>query len=415
MQLSPSTVCIIGAGPGGASCALFLAKQGIPCTIIDKAEFPRDKICGDALSGKVVEILNRYDPEMVNRLATDQVHLPCWGVTFVAPNLEALSIPFKLDYNGSEQRERAPGFISKRMDFDNFLIEEVRKHKSIDLRENTELKSFTKTETGYLLKTASGEEINASLVIACDGAHSRFAKEVGGIQVEKDHYCAGIRAYYKGVEGMKEGNFIELHFLKDLLPGYLWIFPLPNGEANVGLGMRSDHVSKQKINLKKRLPEIIDSIPELKERFKNAEPIDDIRGYGLPLGSKKRPISGDHYMLVGDAASLIDPFTGEGIGNAIMSGMIAAEQAARCIQLQDFSADSLKEYDTVVYRRLWSELKLSYRMQQLVNYPWLFNFVVKKANNNKALREMITIMFEDIDLRDRLRKPSFYFNLLFSK
>ncbi|MFZ1825924.1 MAG: geranylgeranyl reductase, partial [Chitinophagales bacterium] len=181
------------------------------------------------------------------------------------------------------------------------------------------------------------------------------------------------------------------------------------------LGMRSDVVSKRKINLKQKLAEVIEKYPALKERFANAEIVDDVKGYGLPLGSKKRKLSGDNYMLVGDAASLIDPFTGEGIGNAVMSGMCAAMQAKECIANNNFSADYLKAYDTTVYRRLWHELKLSYRMQQLVNYPWLFNFVVKKANTNKVLRETISVMFEDIDLREKLRKPSFYFQLLFSK
>jgi geranylgeranyl reductase family protein len=414
-QLS-TDVLILGAGPGGAMAALFLAKAGIPCILTDKASFPRDKVCGDALSGKVVEVLNRFDPAMVQELNDSSIQLNCWGVTFVAPNQEALSVPFRLDYASNTERRMAPGFISRRIDFDHFLVKRVKQETAIQFLENTEISRWEKTNEGYTAFSKDGQiTIKARLVIAADGAHSRFAKEEAGMTVEKEHYCAGIRAYYKNVSGIKEGNFIELHFLKDLLPGYLWIFPLPNGDANVGLGMRSDHVSKGKVNLKQRLGEIIDKYPDLKERFKHAEPTDEIRGYGLPLGSKKRPISGDHFMLVGDAASLIDPFTGEGIGNAVMSGMVAAQQAAQCMQTGDYSAETMKEYDKVVYRRLWPELRLSYRMQQLVNYPWLFNFVVRKANRNRVLRETISIMFEDIDLRDRLRKPSFYFQLLFSK
>ena len=173
-------------------------------------------------------------------------------------------------------------------------------------------------------------------------------------------------------------------------------------------------MGKKRINLKTELNNIIQKYPQLSERFKNAEPVDDIRGYGLPLGSKKRAISGDNYMLIGDAASLIDPFTGEGIGNAILSGYTAAQQAKEAIESKNFSGTALKKYDEAIYRRLGDELSLSYRMQKLVKYPWLFNFVVRKANRNKVLRETIMVMFEDIDIRDRLRKPSFYFKLLFS-
>lgn len=414
MQTMSTEVCILGAGPGGAATALFLAKEGIPCVIVDKAVFPRDKICGDALSGKVVEILNRYDRALVERLSRDATQLNCWGVTFVAPNLEELSIPFRNKPKDPEEaRAMAPGFIIKRFDFDRFMVDELKKHPGITLKEGTEITSFTRTANGY---TCSGKdiEIHCKLVIDGSGAHSQFAKKVGGIEVEKDHHCAGLRWYFEGVTGIKEGNYIELHFLKDFLPGYFWIFPLPNGQCNVGVGMRSDYVSKQRINLKTELQEIIEKYPQLKERFKHARPVDDIRGYGLPLGSKKRKLSGDHYMLIGDAASLIDPFTGEGIGNAILSGYTAAQQAKTALERGDCSAAGLKGYDEAIYRRLGGELNLSYRMQKLVRYPWLFNFVVRKANRNKTLRDTIMVMFEDIDLRDRLRRPSFYFKLLFS-
>ena len=120
-------------------------------------------------------------------------------------------------------------------------------------------------------------------------------------------------------------------------------------------------------------------------------------------------------MLVGDAASLIDPFSGEGIGNAMKSGMIAAQIAEKCLLANDFSDNFIGQYDIEVYNKLWSELNLSRKMQQLVNYPKLFNLVVIKANKNKVLRETIICMFDDLDLREKLKQPSFYFKLLFSK
>jgi geranylgeranyl reductase family protein len=415
-QILNTDVLILGAGPGGAATALFLAKENIPCIVVDKAVFPRDKICGDALSGKVVEILNRYDRSFVEKLSLDPIQLNCWGVTFVAPNLEELSIPFRnKPKKTDEKREIAPGFITKRYDFDHFMVKEVKKHAGVNLMEGVEIDQFVKTPEGFTCSDKSGNYIiHAKLVIDGSGAHSQFAKKIGKLEVEKEHHCAGLRVYYKGVTGIKEGNYIELHFLKDFLPGYFWIFPLADGQCNVGVGMRSDYVGKKRINLKTELNNIIQKYPQLSERFKNAEPVDDIRGYGLPLGSKKRAISGDNYMLIGDAASLIDPFTGEGIGNAILSGYTAAQQAKEALETKNFSGTALKKYDEAIYRRLGDELSLSYRMQKLVKYPWLFNFVVRKANRNKVLRETIMVMFEDIDIRDRLRKPSFYFKLLFS-
>ena len=405
-------ILIIGAGPGGASTALFLAKHGIRSVLVDKATFPRDKICGDALSGKVVEVLKKLDPTLIDELHSRQNDfLGSFGVTFIAPSGEALRVPFK---NEITETSPPPGFISKRIDFDNWLVEQVRKQPLIDFYEDTELRKFDKVVNGYRTITRLGNVIEAKLVIAADGAYSTFAKHEARLKTEPAHNCFGLRAYYKNVSGLDHQNFIELHFLKEFLPGYFWIFPLPNGYVNVGIGMRADVVHEKKLHLKKEFAKIIATHPAIAPRFTNAEQIGEVKLHGLPLGSKKRSLSGDHYILIGDAAMLIDPFTGEGIGNAMMSGMFAAEQAIRCIDSSDFSAEVIEAYDKVVYDRLWSELLLSYRMQQLVNFPSLFNFVVRKANSNALLRETISAMFEDLDLRARLKDPKFYFKLLFS-
>jgi geranylgeranyl reductase family protein len=410
-----TNILIIGAGPGGVAAALQLAKQNISCTIVDKAVFPRDKICGDALSGKVVEVLKKIDATLLNDLYLEPIQVGSWGVAFVAPNNKVLEVPFKQNFNAATQPP--PGYIAKRIHFDNFLFNALKKYPHhIQVLEQVDLTTFQKTSEGYTCISKDGNTtIHTKFIIASDGAQSRFARYTGDMKVEPKHYCAGVRAYYKNVTGMHKANFIELHFIKDLLPGYFWIFPLPNGEVNIGVGIRSDKISKHKLNLKNILNNIIQHHPEISKRFVNAEMVDDVKGFGLPLGSKKRSISGDNYVLIGDAASLIDPFTGEGIGNAMMSGYFAANHAALCFNENNFSAIFNSQYDTTVYKRLWSELKLSRSMQQLVVYPWLFNFVVNKAVTNTTLRETISAMFEDLDLRDRLRKPSFYFNLMFSK
>ncbi|SIO39549.1 NAD(P)/FAD-dependent oxidoreductase [Chitinophaga niabensis] len=408
--IKETDVCIIGAGPAGATAALQLHQYNIPCIVVDKAVFPRDKVCGDGLSGKVLTILNSIDPAIGERLVGLQDKEESWGVTFVASNRASLDIAYKPVNDG------AAGFVCKRMVFDNFLVDEMKRCGTIELIEGTAIDTYTLQQDGYLLSDASGSlRIKAKLIIVANGAHSSFTKDVAGIQMEPKHYCAGLRAYYKNVEGLHPKGHLELHFLKSLLPGYFWIFPLPNGEANVGVGILSEVVRKRKLNLRKMLQDTLENDPMLKERFKDAVLIDKIDGYGLPLGSKKRKLSGERYMLIGDAGHLIDPFTGEGIGNALYSGRYAAQQAKLAIAANNFSAEQLKAYDETIYYKLGPELKLSARLQKLVHRPWLFNYLMKLGMGNKQLRELMSCMFYELDLRKKLTKPSFYVKLLFNR
>lgn len=410
-------VCIIGAGPGGAAAALQLNQLGINCIIVDKAVFPRDKICGDGLSGKVITCLNRIDPAIVGRLEQLAIKLNSWGVTFVAPNRKELEVGYRTDYekNNEAQKVKPIGYVCKRLLFDNFLVDEMKRCPNIQVMEGINIHTYQLERDGYLVTGENGFQLKADLLIIANGAHSSFSKNTAGIKMEPKHYVAGLRAYYKNVSGMNTDNFIELHFIKSLLPGYFWIFPLPNGEANVGVGMLSNEISKRKINLKKELQKIIENDPIVKERFKNATLVETVDGYGLPLGSKKRVLSGERYMLVGDAASLIDPFTGEGIGNALYSGRNAAMQAARAIQENNFSKDNLAKYDLEIERAMGTELRLSHRLQKLIMYPMLFNLIVNISNRNKQVKELISCMFYEVDIRKKLTRPSFYFKLLFNQ
>jgi flavin-dependent dehydrogenase len=201
--------------------------------------------------------------------------------------------------------------------------------------------------------------------------------------------------------------------MKELLPGYFWIFPLPGGGANVGMGMLSKDIKRKKVNLRKELLNIIQNHPVMKKRFENAHLEGNIVGWGLPFGSKKRELSGNNFILTGDAASLIDPFTGEGIGNAVVSGLVASRIAKKALDAGDFSKEFLFEYDSIIYSKLWNELKLSHTLQKLTTYPWLFNFVVNRINSSKALQEVFTNMFTDLELRAKMENPMFYIKLLF--
>ena len=113
-------ILISGAGPAGTATSLFLSKMEIPHTIIDKASFPRDKICGDALSGKVVHVLNKIDTQIIKEFSVNTTEFTgSYGMCFFAPNGKKLEVPFSMKPG---MLKNAPGFISRRINFDNFLF-----------------------------------------------------------------------------------------------------------------------------------------------------------------------------------------------------------------------------------------------------------------------------------------------------
>lgn len=401
-------ICIVGAGPGGCAVALKLRQLGIPSVLLDKATFPRDKICGDAISTKAVTILRRIDPDLVNFFeASTHLNSKVWGMRFGAPNGKQLDIPFRPSYN--PQKDTAQGFVSKRIDFDNYLVEQVKCHKEIDFHDGIAIENYELTDGGYLVSTADGSfKVLTKLLIVANGAHSSFSRHHVGLEKDERHHAGAVRAYYRNVEGLHPDGFIELHFLKEINPGYFWIFALPGGHANVGLGMRSDFIRKRRYNLTKGMQQIIAEHPVFRERFKDAEQLGKITGYGLPLGSKRRTISGERFLLVGDAGHLIDPLSGEGIGNALYSGLMAAEQAKQCLESKDFSAEKMAAYDARVARVLGKDMDLSYFLQRMMTWPWLLNFLTNRLAKNPNFCYLISDIYNNLELRKKAKNPMFW-------
>ncbi len=406
--------CIVGAGPGGVATALRLSYLGIPSVLIDRAAFPRDKVCGDAISGKVTTLLNRLDPDILQRFNARPIQSDVWGIRFVAPNEKSLAIPFSPNY--VRDAKSAPGYVSRRKDFDHFLIEEARRRDNIRMFLETDIQQFERSSRGWLVSSRDGAvQVDTRMLIVANGAHSSFSRRVAGLEKDPRHHAAAVRAYFSNVGRMDRDNFIELHFIRQITPGYFWIFPLPNGMANVGLGMRSDILNRRKLNLRQVFFNLIEQQPGLRERFRDAELQGEVKGYGLPLGSRPRPISGSHYMLVGDAAHLVDPLTGEGIGNAFYSGFIAAEQLQQCLAVNDFSASFLKAYDQRVSRVLGSEMRLSYRLQKMLMYPVLVNALASLIGSNRKVLEVLSGMYNDFALREQLARPFFWLKMWFKR
>ncbi len=148
MNTEQHNIVIIGAGPAGAAAALKLDRLGIPCVLIDKATFPRDKICGDGISHRVVDILRRWiDPSVLERfVAAQNIQLDSWGLRIEGTKDNGFDIGYRPVYD--KTKDSPPGFVCKRWEFDNFLVQEVKRSPKVTLLENIEIVDFQRNTEG---------------------------------------------------------------------------------------------------------------------------------------------------------------------------------------------------------------------------------------------------------------------------
>ena len=413
VQTIQSKIAIIGAGPAGLLASLWLTKHKSDHILIDSNAFPRQKPCGDVITSNVIRYLNEIDPGIVPGMIKKGILVPINGTTLYTPNNKSI----RLLYRGLDGKADIPSCYSvERARFDNYLLELVNQSSFVKVHKECHINEISRAGNEFQLLSPTGQRFSSKLIIAATGSNSSISKTLGSIDKEDRHLAVGIRGYFKGIQC--EDNIAELLLDKSFFPGGVYLIPLPDGIFNVNLVIRKDILLKKKLGLRQYFDYLLEHNNLLKEKFSNAVQVGEFEGNALFLGTKKRRLSGDGYMLAGDAGGLINLITGNGIPQAMISGKMAALKAIACLEKNDLSAAFMHSYDIELYKTIKSDLSLGKLVNPVLSKKifqkaalFLLNMMASKKNKNSVLVELF---YQDNPVYT-IFNPVFYYKLFFRK
>ncbi|MDA3882088.1 MAG: geranylgeranyl reductase family protein [Bacteroidales bacterium] len=367
-------IIIIGAGPAGCSAALTLQHSNKRIALFDKETFPREKICGDGICDRSINTLNSISEDYYTEFIEQ----------FKPHPIQKTSLVYKGKHHILNFKNF--GYTCKRKDFDAFLFGLVKRDCSeIDIYEKTAISTIKKVDSKINISTADGDTYSAKMVIIANGAKSKLAAELQNTAWEKSSNGVAVRAYFSGVSDVQD-DMIELHYKKEFFPGYFWIFPIEKNICNVGFGYHLKQADKHLFSIQDIFNLWIETDSQLKQRFQHAKMESKLQGGLIPYNSNNFDCAGDNYMITGDAASLIDPISGGGIGSAMYSGHTAAQTAEACINDLDCSYNSTQQYESQLKARIQQEIKIRHRIQKVISHmPFTLDVCAALAKNQKLL------------------------------
>ena len=304
-------VLVIGAGPAGIAAALTAQRRGLSVEVIDKATFPRDKCCGDGLTTGALRLLEELGLRP-NTVASWNV---CRDVTLRSPSGRIVDLQLPADGQFAA--------IASRMDLDAALVAHAREC-GVSVHEGVAFLGLEQRGEQICVTTSAGER-TARVVIAADGMWSPVRKAV---QPERDAYLGewhALRQYVHHVNGPAKDR-LYVWFEPELLPGYAWSFPLADGRVNIGFGILRG-ASQKPGDMKAVWSEVLQR-EHVRTALGDRAVIDDkLSAWPIPARVTSATLSSGNVLFVGDAACATDVLTGEGIGQALLSGMLAGDAA----------------------------------------------------------------------------------------
>ncbi|MDR1768854.1 MAG: geranylgeranyl reductase family protein [Propionibacteriaceae bacterium] len=317
---------VVGAGPAGATTAAYLAERGVHTVLLEKAEFPRDKVCGDGLTPRAVKQLLRLGVDTAGWARNK-------GLRVHGGRVE----PFELDW--PSLGEYPPyGLVRRRRDFDRLLADKAVANGA-DLRQRVCATGPITVDgriVGVEATGADGERsvaYRAPVVVAADGNSSRLAVSMGLAKRADRPMGVAARAYFASPRADDDymESWLELWDGKagesNLLPGYGWVFGMGDGTCNVGVGMLNSSAAFGRTNYRDLLKTWLRNTPP-EWGLTPDNQLGPIGSAALPMCFNRQPAYRDGLLLVGDAGGMVSPFNGEGIAYAMEAGEFAADAIA---------------------------------------------------------------------------------------
>lgn len=380
------TIAIVGAGPAGLSTAHFLAKAGIPHTLIDRAVFPRDKICGESYDGKVYHTLRRIDPGLPGRMQEEGVLRPGRQYQLLVEGTPPLPVVFS--------EEATPRLQGRRRAFDYFLLDELLQKGYTTWMPGTQVEKYREKPGGWELNVKNGQTIPAAAVVFAAGSKAPNPFFPNAAKNTEELLFYRMHVHSESAESAED--WIEFHLQHQPVPTCLALCPLGDGTYNAEVGLRRQDYRRIGRSLPSYLREV------LSRRLSSVTYEGHGAGTSMQLHRYSGPLSGARWLVAGSAAIQVNPITGMGVGNAMRMGEIAAQLLIE--QQAEGTSWSLEAYNTRVRQALRQEIRFSRLVTWLQHRPRWLRPVMHSLSRTKRVRHWL----QQPDLVEQFTNPTFY-------